>query len=135
MIVLFKLIIIVSIWVLGIKIATGEEMILEKLGEWGKKKSEKYKIFDALIVCPFCMPSIHSLVGYSFAFGLNIIPLEWDWKLLIMYPIIVMGTSILAGFTWTAYQTINTVKEKNEAETEYYNNINATDFVEINKSK
>lgn len=125
MIVIFKIVIIVSILVLSVKIATGDDMILEGLGKWGKKKTEKYKIFEALLVCPFCMPSIYSLIGYLFAFGLNILSFEWDWKLVIMYPIVVMGSSILAGFTWTVYETVNRIKDRNEWEAYHYENLNS----------
>lgn len=125
MIVILKLIIIVSILVLGVKIATGDDMILEDLGKWGKKKSDKYKIFEALLVCPFCMPSVYSLIGYLFAFGLGILPFEWDWKLVIIYPIVVIGSSILAGFTWVAYETINRIKDKNEWQAYHYENLNS----------
>lgn len=119
-----KLIIITFIWVMGIKISTAEDMIFEKVGKWGKRKvDEGYKIFEALIVCQWCLPSFHSLIGYAFAFGLNIMPFEWDWKLLIRYPLVVMGTSFLSGMVWTSYETINRIKECNELEAEYYNSL------------
>lgn len=123
MIVLLKLIIIVSIWVLGIKIATAEDMLLDNLGKWATKQAKKHKIFEALIVCPFCMPSIHSVIGYFFAFGLNILPFEWNWQLIIRYPLVVIGASIISGFTWVGYETINRIKEKNELEAEYYDSL------------
>lgn len=124
MIVVFKLIIILSIWVLGIKIATAEGMRFQSLGEWGQKKvDEGYKVFEALIVCQWCLPSFHSLFAYGFAFCLGIIPFEFDWKLIIMWPLVVMGASLTSGLTWTIYQTINAVKERNEAETEYFNSL------------
>lgn len=123
MIILFKLIIIVSIWVLGVKIATSNDMVLQSLGKWGQEKAKKYKIFEALIVCPFCMPSIHSMIGYLFAFGLEILPFEFDWKLIIRYPLVVMGASIVSGFTWTSYEIGNRIKERNELEAEYYNSL------------
>lgn len=119
MIIIFKIILILTIWCLGVKIVTANGMLLQWLGEWGEEQVDKgYKIFEAIIVCPFCLPSVHSILGYAFAYGLGLI--ELDWKLLIMWPIVVMGSSILSGFTWTAYQTINQIKEKNEAETEYF---------------
>lgn len=122
MILLFKLILLTFIWVMGIKIVTSEGMLLEKLGKWGEKKvDEGHKIFNAIIVCPWCLPSIHSIFGYGFAFGLGVLPLIWDWKLLIMWPLVVMGSSFLCGNVWNLYETINRIKEKNEAEAAYYN--------------
>lgn len=119
-----KLIAITFVWVMGIKISTADEMVFERLGKWGQRKvDEGHKIYEALMVCPWCLPSIHSLVGYAFAFGLNVIPFEWDWKLLIRYPLVVMGTSFLSGNIWNIYETINRVKERNEAQTDYYNSL------------
>lgn len=114
---LLKLILLTAIWVLGIKIATAEDMVLEKLGNYGKQKVEEgYKIFEALWVCEWCMPSVHSIIGYAFAVGLDIIN-GFDWKLVILYPLVVMGTSVVTGFTWNYL-------EKSNAITEYYKNAN-----------
>lgn len=119
--IILKLILILSVWCLGIKIITANGMIFERIGEWGERKvDEGYKIFEALIVCPFCLPSIHSLFAYGIAFGLDILKFEFDWKLIIMWPIVVMGASIVTGFTWVGYQTVNQIKEKNEIEVDYY---------------
>ena len=124
MIIIFKLIIILSIWVLGIKIITAEGMLLEGLGKWGERKvDEGYKIFEALIVCQWCLPSFHSIFAYAFAFGLDIVPFVFDWKLVIMWPLVVMGASIITGNTWNIYETINRIKERNEAEAEYFNSL------------
>lgn len=136
MILLFKLIIITTIWVLGVKISTAEEMILEKLGKYGEKKVEAgHKIYDALWVCPWCMSSIHSLVGYGFAFLLGLIPFEWNWQLVYRYPLIVMGTSIAAGMTWTIYLTINQIKDKNEIEWKYYSHVEQLKYFELKEKK
>lgn len=120
MILLLKLIAITTIWVLGLKIATSENMVLEKVGQYGKAKVEEgKKIFEAIIVCQWCMPSIHSLVGYGFAFGLGILPLQWNWQLLIRYPLVVMGASFCSGMLWLLYETINRIHDRNEVELKY----------------
>lgn len=117
-----KLIAITVVLVLGLKIALSEKMLLEKLGEFFERKvDEGYKYFD-LLICPWCMPSLFSIVAHGFAFGLNIIPFEWNWQLLIRWPLIVMGASIIAGNFWNIYLMINQIKEKNEIESEYYKN-------------
>lgn len=122
MILLFQLIIITSIWVLGVKISVSEKMIFSQLGDYGEKKVEEgYKIFDALWVCPFCMPTFHSLIGYGFAVGIGVIH-YWGWNLVFMYPLVLMGSSITAGFTWTAYTTINAIKENYTLQNEYLKN-------------
>lgn len=121
MMILFQIVLLTFIWVMGIKISTSEGMIFEKLGEYGQRKvDEGHKIWEALIVCQWCLPSVHSIFGYAFAFGLGILPFEWDWELIIMWPLVVMGSSFLCGFTWNIYETINRVREKNEAEANYF---------------
>lgn len=120
MIVLLQLILITFIWVMGIKISTAKGMIFEGLGNYAEKKvDEGHKIWEALVNCEWCLPSVHSLFGHAFAFGLGILPFEFNWQLLIRWPLVIMGTSLLSGLTWTIYLTINQVKERNEAETEY----------------
>jgi len=120
MIILIKLIILTTIWCLGFKILTSDGMLLEKVGKYGKDKVDEGKtIFDALVVCEFCLPSIHSLVGYSFAILIGVIT-GFSWSLIFMYPLVAIGTSISCGFIWNAYLTMNRIKDRNEAEAEYY---------------
>lgn len=105
MIQLLELIIITSVWVLGLTIATQEHMVLYGVRVWANKYQDNYKILKALITCPFCMPSIHSLFGYFFAVAGGIVSL--DLRLLVLYPIVVMGASILTGFSWTLYDLMS----------------------------
>jgi hypothetical protein len=118
-----KLIGITVVIVLALKIALSDGMLLERVGSWLEKKvDDGYKIFD-LFVCPFCMGTLQTATAHLFAFGLGILPLEWNWQLIIRYPIIVFATSAIAGFTWSGYQTMNRIKEKNEIESEYYKSL------------
>ena len=111
MILLFSLIAITSIWCLGIKIATADDMLLEKLGKYGQKKVEEgYKVFEALWVCQWCMPSVHTLIGFVFAYGLGIIP-ELSWRLLLYYPLVAMGSSLVNGLIWQYYLHKNQYNE------------------------
>lgn len=120
MILLFKLITLTVIIVLGLKIAMSDGMLLERLGRFFERKiDEGYKVFD-LFYCQWCMSTLSSIVAYFFAFGLNILPFEWDWQLLIRWPLIVMGGSIVAGNIWNVYLTINQIKDRNEVEAAYY---------------
>jgi ABC-type spermidine/putrescine transport system permease subunit II len=117
MILLMKLILITAIWCLGIKIATAKGMILEGLGEWAEDKVEQgHKIFEPLLVCPWCMPSIHSAIGYLFAFSIGVVA-DFKFELVIMYPLVVMGASVVTGLTWTIYETISQVYQ-------YFKNLN-----------
>jgi hypothetical protein len=105
---ILTVILFTSIWVIGIMIVTNKGMILEKLGEWGNKKVDQgHKIFEAIIACPWCMPSIHSSVGFGFYF--LFFGIQWD--LLLSYPIVAMGSSFCSGFTWTVYNFIVKVNE------------------------
>ena len=117
---LLKLIMLTSIWCLGIKIATAEGMVLERLGNYARKKVNEGKIiFDPLINCEWCLPSIHSLFGYAFALGIGLIN-TFSWKLVVMYPLVVIGSSVVCGLTWTVYQMVNAIKEMNNVGIEYY---------------
>ncbi len=121
MIELFQLILITFIWVMGIKISTAEGMIFEKIGNYGKRKvDEGNKIWDAVIVCEWCLPSIHSVFGTAFAMGLGLIPFEINKELFIRWPLVIIGASLISGLTWLAYTTISRIKEKNEIEVDYY---------------
>lgn len=123
MIVLFKLITITVIIVLGLKIAMSEGMLLEKLGAYFENKvKDGYKVFD-LFICQWCMSTLCSIAAMIFAMGLDIIQFKWDWQLLIRWPLIVMGGSIIAGNFWNVYLTINQIKEKNEIEVEYFKKV------------
>lgn len=109
---------------MGIKISTADGMIFERLGKWGERKvDEGYIIFEALIVCQWCLPSFHSIIAHAFAFGLGVLPMEFNWQLLIRLPLVIMGASFLTGNAWNIYETINRIKERNEAEAEYFNSV------------
>lgn len=109
---------------MGWKIVTAKGMLLEAVGLWAEKKIEQgYKIFD-LIYCEWCSSTLFALAAHGFAFLLGILPFEWNWQLLARYPLVVMGSSLISGLTWTIYLTINDIKENNRAQTEYFNSIN-----------
>jgi hypothetical protein len=118
MILLFELILITFIIVMGLKIAMSKDMLLEKLGSWLEKKAEEKKIFE-MFICQWCMATLQSVTAHFFAFGLGLLPFEWNWQLLIRWPLVVMGASFLCGNIWNIYETINRIKEKNEVEAEY----------------
>lgn len=118
-----KLIGITVILVLGLKIAMSEGMLLEKVGKFFEKKIEEGSKWVELFYCQWCMGTLHGIAAHFFAFGLGVIPFEWNWQLLIRYPLIVMGSSIIAGNIWNIYLTINKIRERNESEWEYYNTL------------
>jgi hypothetical protein len=110
---------------MGVKISTTEGMIFEEIGNYARRKvDEGHKIWEALIVCEWCLPSVYSIFGHVFAIGLGILPFEWSWQLLIRWPLVVMGASISSGLIWTIYLMFNQIKENNMAQTDFYKNIN-----------
>lgn len=123
MILILKLIILTVIIVMGLKIVMSKEMLLEDVGDYFERKvDEGYKVFD-LFICPWCMATLCSLIAHAFAFGLGILPLEFNWQLVIRWPIVLCGASFIGGNLWNCYEAINRWKEKSEAEAEYFNSL------------
>lgn len=116
MITLFSLILITSIWVMGLTIITQEHMLLYSWREWADKKHEAgSKWLEPVIICHWCMPSLHSIVGYLFAIGIGIIT-TFEWRFVFMYPLVAMGSSLLNGMIWGIHKMI-------EAKTGYFENM------------
>jgi hypothetical protein len=88
-------------WVLGLTIVTQPGMLLYFIRERAEKK--KSSVYDALIRCHWCMPSIHGIAGYLFALATGVI----NGVLLThlaAYPIIVCGSSFACGLLWALYK-------------------------------
>jgi hypothetical protein len=113
MIILFQIIVLTSIWVLGWTIVTQQGMLLYSIREWAEGQGSK--ILEPVILCHWCMPSLHSVFGYIFAFSLGLLPP--DPAMLFIYPLVVMGSSLCCGMIWTLYQYLS-------AKTEFYNKMN-----------
>jgi hypothetical protein len=118
--ILLKLISITSLLVLGWTIVTQPKMGLHFVRTWADKKKENgFILADSLFLCVWCQPSIWSLLGFGFAFGLGILN-HLEWNLLLLYVLTVCGSSLLAGITWTIYETISQIhlyfKNLNEQE-------------------
>lgn len=127
MILLSKLIILTVIIVLALKIVMAKGMLLEKLGEYFEAKiDEGKKVYD-LFYCQWCMATLQSITAHAFAFGLGILPFEFNWQLIIRFPLVVMGASFISGNLWNIYETINRFREKSEAEWIYFENLNNED--------
>ena len=118
-----KLIALTVTIVMALKIALSKGMLLEKLGDYFERKvDEGHKIFD-LFICPWCANTLQVFTAHAFAFGLNILPFEFNWQLLIRIPLVVFASSFISGNLWNLYETINRIREKNEAEADYYNSL------------
>lgn len=121
MIILLNLIILTTLCVLAVKIITANGMALEKIGVYAQKKveEEKKKIWDVLCYCPWCMPTLYSLAGFIFAFGIGVLR-HFSWQLLFYYPLCVFGSSLTSGLIWTAYLTMATKRSYYENCQKYY---------------
>lgn len=117
-----KLIALTVTIVLALKVALSKDMLLDKLGVWLEQKSDKEKIYN-LFICPFCMGTLQVFTAHAFAFGLNVLPLEFNWQLIIRIPLVIFASSFISGNLWNLYETVNRIKEKNEVEAEYYNSL------------
>jgi len=106
--IILKIMFLNVIWVWLWKIATEDDMILEKIGKFGRRKVEEgYRIFDGLITCPWCLGNFHGiLIVWPLSFLLEIIPFEWNYKYIIIHVFVLGGTSVICGVTWLIYQTI-----------------------------
>ncbi len=124
MIILIKLVIVTSLLILGYTIASQEEMVLHSVRVWAEKKyDEGWRWLKPVFLCIWCMASVWSLFGFVFAYQLGFIKCD-SWNILWYYPLCVCGSSLLSGLTWTIYTTINAVKDKQEAQAIYFENIN-----------
>lgn len=104
--------------VFGVRISTHEGMVFEKIGEYADRQLEKgQRIWEALILCVYCLPSVWSLFGIGLYFLIN--P-ETNLRLLFAYPVIIGFTSLLSGMTWSVFEMLWAKKsyyEKGEEKT------------------
>lgn len=125
MIELTELIIITSIWNLGIEIVFSEGMLLHNLKLWAQSKKSKW--YEAGIWCLWCRPSLHSIIGITF--GLLIDCAKWDsWNIVFMYPLVVVGSSLVSGVIWSAYKLI-------EIKTKYYQHLEQQEYFNLKQRK
>ena len=125
MITLLSIIVLTSIWNIGIEILLSEGMGLHKVRLWAESKSSK--IFEPLITCIWCRPSIHSSIAFLAAAGLGWIELQ-QWNNLILYPFVVCGTSAVSGIVWSAYKYI-------EIKAKYYQHIEQQEYFNLRERK
>lgn len=126
MIIVVKLILITVMIGLSWKFATSPGMLLEKVGDWSQKKRDAgYKIFEILL-CPFCGASLFSII--SIGFGLAIGICFSTWNLLVIYPLIVFGSSTLTGIGWYLWLLL-------ESKRAYFSNMEQLTYFEIKNKK
>ena len=99
----FSWVTLTSIWILGLTIATQEKMLLHFIRRWAEKKESSF--YEAVLLCIWCMSSLHSIIGYGFLIGIGVVD-EFSWRHLVAYPIVVCGSSFLSGMLWAIYLRI-----------------------------
>lgn len=112
MILLLELILITSIWTLALTAASQPSMVLYRARVWAEQQGNWT---DPIIKCYWCMPSLHSLISYGFAIGMELIN-GFSWSLIVIYPLVVCGASVLNGIVWS---TITLLLKK----IDYYDNL------------
>ncbi len=117
MINLLELIFLTSIMVLAWIKAIDEEMIFEKVGDWAEQKSAEGIKWVRVFSCPFCAPTIFVLPAFALAHFSGIVNID-SWRYIFYYPLVLMGASVVSGFTWTVYLTLIGIKDKNEKDVE-----------------
>ena len=100
------------VWVLGLTIVTQDGMafgfIRDRLTD--DRGNPLMKIYEPLILCEWCMPSIHGIFGYAFAIGLGYIN-EFNWKLVLIYPLVVALSSFIVGMLWSVYLLLEAIRK------------------------
>ena len=109
MITLFILIVLVTVWNVGIEVVLSDGMALERVRKWAQEN--KSEIWQPLVWCIWCRPSIHGIFVVIAAWLSGIIC--FTWNIVILYPFVVSGSSFLSGFIWSIYKLI-------EVKTKYY---------------
>jgi len=124
---LFKLILITSLLVLGYTIVTQENMLLHSVRRWAERIQDRgSKFIETLAICHWCMPSTWSLLGFAFGYGLGLYDLSW--KLLLLYPLCVAGSSLTCGIIWGLNKLI-------ESATQYFTNGEKLIYMDIRDRK
>lgn len=125
MIDVIKLIILSSLWCLALQISTSEGMVFYKLREYAESK--KAKIWEAIVLCPWCCPSIHSIFAYVGGFILGFV--KWDsWNIFLMYPFVVAGSSLITGLVWIMYKFL-------ELKMKYYGHLEQQEYFNLKQRK
>lgn len=120
---ILKIIFLTVCWSLGWRIIVSDGMLFEKIGQWAEKKVEAGNKFYDIFVCPWCIPNAHAILFvWPLIFGLEILPFEWNWKYLFMYPFCLGASSFITGVLWTFYTSINSKKQYHDLGAKYFEN-------------
>lgn len=114
--------------VLAWRTAISKSMILECIGNYAEYKIERGEKWRDIYSCPWCLPTIGTLVSWIFMFSLEVVPFTFDWTYVAIHLIGWWSCAFICGMAWTYYLTMNAKKESYEASKEYH--IAATKYYE-----
>ncbi len=112
------------IWCIGLTIATQVDMIFYKLRTWADGVGKIYT--KPLILCIWCMPSIHSLFGFLFSYLCGFV--EFSYQHVFYYPIVVMAASVISGTLWSLCNLV-------EVASRYMHNAEQLSYFELKDRK
>lgn len=118
---IFTSIILTSIWVLGIKIVTSDGMALEALGRKAEAMAKKNKVWDVLLYCEWCMPSLHTaVITYPVMYVMGMFGGIGILKSLLLLPYCISGASFITGMFWFLYNIMVSKKSCYDNAQKYY---------------
>jgi len=119
--------------VMGVKIVTQDGMLLESVANYAETKlKEGYRIWEPLMLCQWCMPSIYSSLGFGFfiLFHGSI-----NYRLFFLYPIVVGFSSLVCGTTWSIIELVWAKKSYYEKAETYYEKAEEKTHLEVKTMK
>jgi hypothetical protein len=88
----------------AVKISTSEDMVFESLGNYAVEQNEKgNRIWETLVLCPYCMASFYSLFGYLFYYLIFDIT---NWRIFFAAPVIIGASSLIHGLVWSVFELL-----------------------------
>lgn len=117
MFLLAKLIILTSILVLGYTAASQEGMVLYPIRQWAEK--QKGKIWETLLLCHWCQPSTWTVAAYVFIWIIGEGSVHFTFCQILIYPLVVCGSSVLNGLVWATYKAISEIDKNYRMENEW----------------
>lgn len=114
------LVLITVSFVFAVRISTSEGMVFEKIGKWATDRLDEGKrIYEPLLLCEWCMPSVYSLVAIVFYILANyLFTGVFYYKVIILYPAIIGISSMITGLTFMLKDLIGSKTSYNEKKEE-----------------
>ena len=119
--------------VMAVKIVTQDGMIGESLGNYAEDKlKEGNRIWEPLMLCQWCMPSIYSSLGFCFFIFFHG---SINYRLFFLYPVVVGFSSLVCGATWSIIELVWAKKSYYEKAESYYQKAEEKTHLEVKTMK